>query len=71
MTQFGTIELGGTKTLVAAGTSLSDLAEPLRVQTTDPESTIGVVKGGGSLRILSGCNVEQPLTTALTSPGGH
>jgi fructokinase len=43
MTQFGTIELGGTKTLVAAGTSPSDLTEPLRVQTTDPESTIGAV----------------------------
>jgi len=41
MTRFGTIELGGTKTLVAAGTSPSDLEVPLRVATTDPETTIG------------------------------
>lgn len=43
MTLFGTVELGGTKTDVAVGTSFGDLSEPHRIPTTGPEETLGEV----------------------------
>lgn len=39
----GLVELGGTKTLVSSGTSLEDLAEPVRLDTTGPETTLGEI----------------------------
>jgi len=39
----GLVELGGTKTLVSSGTSLEDLGEPVRLNTTDPETTLGEI----------------------------
>lgn len=39
----GLVELGGTKTLIASGTTPEDLAEPVRLDTTDPETTLGAV----------------------------
>lgn len=44
MTLFGTVELGGTKTDVAVGTSFDDLSDAYRLNTTSPEETLtGVV----------------------------
>lgn len=52
MTLFGTVELGGTKTDVAVGTSFDDIAEPHRLNTTSPQETLdGVVDHLRSLRI--------------------
>jgi fructokinase len=43
MTVFGTVEVGGTKTDMAVGTSPEDLSEPRRVPTTSPHETLDVV----------------------------
>jgi fructokinase len=43
MAPFGTVELGGTKTLVATGTTPDDLTSPRRIPTEDPETTLGLV----------------------------
>jgi fructokinase len=43
MTLFGAVEIGGTKTDVAVGTSPADLTEPHRVLTGSPEETLGPV----------------------------
>jgi fructokinase len=41
----GLVELGGTKTLIAAGTTPEDLSEPVRVETSDPDTTLAAVVG--------------------------
>ncbi len=43
MPLYGAVELGGTKTLVAVGTSPSDLSTPQRIPTNDPGATLGSV----------------------------
>jgi fructokinase len=40
---FGTVEIGGTKTDMAVGTSPEDLSSPTRVSTTTPEETLHAV----------------------------
>ena len=40
MALYGAVEMGGTKTDVAVGTSLEDLSDPFRIPTTDPGSTL-------------------------------
>lgn len=37
---FGAVEIGGTKTDMSVGTSYEDMADPVRIPTTDPEETI-------------------------------
>jgi fructokinase len=37
---YGAVEMGGTKTDVAVGSSLADMSEPHRIPTSDPDSTI-------------------------------
>jgi len=43
MALYGALELGGTKTLAAVGTSPDDMSAPLRIPTEDPESTLSRV----------------------------
>ncbi|MGB8361535.1 MAG: ROK family protein [Acidimicrobiia bacterium] len=53
MTLFGAVEIGGTKTDVAIGTSSEDLTEPYRIATGTPEETLGAV-----IEYLSGQPVD-------------
>lgn len=43
MVLYGAVEIGGTKTDVAVGSSFTDMTEPHRIQTSDPDSTIAQV----------------------------
>ena len=43
MSLYGAVEIGGTKTLVATGTTATDLSEPFRIATTDPKTTLDAV----------------------------
>lgn len=37
---FGAVEIGGTKTDMSVGTSYQDMADPVRIATTDPDETL-------------------------------
>jgi len=43
VTWYGAVEMGGTKTDLAAGTTPEDLTEPERIPTTDPDETLSKV----------------------------
>ena len=43
MTILGTVELGGTKTLVGFGTSIHEMTGPRQLDTVDPETTLDAV----------------------------
>jgi fructokinase len=43
VTTYGAVEMGGTKTDMTVGTSFADMADPHRVPTSDPETTLGEI----------------------------
>lgn len=43
MTLYGAVEIGGTKTDVAVGTSFEDMSEPHRITTSDPDPTLEAI----------------------------
>ena len=43
MTSYGAVEMGGTKTDMTIGTGYSDMAEPVRIPTGDPDTTLGQI----------------------------
>lgn len=70
MTIYGAVEMGGTKTDVAFGTSPDDMSEPQRVPTSSPEETLA-----GILEILAVENISAvgvacfgPLQLSPTAP---
>jgi fructokinase len=40
VTLLGTIEIGGTKTDMSVGTTIDDLSKPVRIPTSDPDTTL-------------------------------
>lgn len=45
MVLYGAVEMGGTKTDLAVGTSFEDLSEPHRIPTSEPDSTLSEIAG--------------------------
>lgn len=43
MVLYGAVEMGGTKTDLAVGTSFEDMSEPQRIPTSEPDSTLGEI----------------------------
>ena len=43
MVLYGAVEMGGTKTDLAVGTSFEDMSEPHRIPTSEPDSTLGEI----------------------------
>jgi len=43
VTSYGAVEMGGTKTDMTIGTGFSDMADPTRIPTSDPETTLGEI----------------------------
>jgi fructokinase len=43
VTTYGAVEMGGTKTDMTVGTLFSDMADPVRISTGEPETTLGEI----------------------------
>lgn len=56
MTVFAGVEIGGTKVVVAVGTSPDDLSNPVRIPTTSPEDTLANVE-----RVIDGATAGKTL----------
>lgn len=56
---FATVEIGGTKTDVAIGTSIEDISSPHRITTTTPEETIDEITDYLSQQELSAVGVAS------------
>ncbi len=70
MTVLGTVEIGGTKTDVAFGTSPEDLSPPFRIATTDPDETLAAVAGYFAANPVDALGVAAfgPLDLTPSSP---
>lgn len=74
MSNWGVIELGGTKALVGHGSSLDDLDAYERVDTTQPDATVSAIIGHLKDRQVRGLGVASfgPLDLDVASPTyGH
>jgi len=61
MARYGTVEMGGTKTLCAVGSSPDDLGEVVTVPTTDPAETLG--------RVVEYLRAESPHAIGIAAFG--
>lgn len=70
VTVLGTVEIGGTKTDVAFGTSPDDLSPPFRIATTDPGETLAAVAGYFAAHPVDALGVAAfgPLDLTPSSP---
>lgn len=71
MTLFGAVEIGGTKTDVAVGTSPADLSSPHRIPTGTPQETLSAVVDYLSTHPVDAVGVASfgPLDLDPASPG--
>lgn len=70
MTAYGAVEMGGTKTDMTVGTGFTDMADPVRIPTGDPETTLGEIVGFFSTHDVSAVGVASfgPLQLDRASP---
>lgn len=70
VTRYGAVEMGGTKTDLAAGTTLEDLTGPERIPTTDPDETLGRIFEFFTRHPVTAVGVASfgPLNLDRTSP---
>lgn len=70
MTVYGAVEMGGTKIDMTVGTDITDMAEPVRIPTRDPDTTLAEIISFFAPRGVSAVGVASfgPLQLDRTRP---